>query len=123
MEDIFITEFFELDNEFEELGVFDSIINRDSPFFINLLRLRVCAVMEFQDSYERINDFYRQIMILLKGSKAKGTLQRIFVYVKVGHPKRDEKLEELHKERLKKEDNPPELFIIDAQKQTSASKR
>lgn len=72
MEDIFITEFFELDNEFEELGVFDSIINRDSPFFINLLRLRVCAVMEFQDSYERINDFYRQIMILLKGSKAKG---------------------------------------------------
>lgn len=39
MEDIFITEFFELDTEFEELGVFDSIINNDSPFFINLLRL------------------------------------------------------------------------------------
>ena len=37
MEDIFITEFLNLDNEFKELGVFDSIINRDSPFFINLL--------------------------------------------------------------------------------------
>ena len=33
MEDIFITEFLNLDNEFKELGVFDSIINRDSPFF------------------------------------------------------------------------------------------
>jgi hypothetical protein len=41
MEDIFITEFLNLDNEFKELGVFDSIINRDSPFFINLLRLKV----------------------------------------------------------------------------------
>ena len=29
MEDIFITEFLNLDNEFKELGVFDSIINRD----------------------------------------------------------------------------------------------
>ena len=29
MEDIFITEYLNLDNEFKELGVFDSIINRD----------------------------------------------------------------------------------------------
>ena len=63
MEDIFITEFFELDTEFEELGVFDSIINNDSPFFINLLRLKVNNTSEFQGSYERINNFYRQIMI------------------------------------------------------------
>lgn len=72
MEDIFITEFFELDNEFEELGVFDSIINRDSHFFINLLRLKVNDTLEFQGSYERINEFYREIMILLKSSKTKG---------------------------------------------------
>ena len=71
MEDIFITEFFELDTEFEELGVFDSIINNDSPFFINLLRLKVNNTSEFQGSYERINNFYRQIMILLESSKSK----------------------------------------------------
>ena len=65
MEDIFITEFLNLDNEFKELGVFDSIINRDSPFFINLLRLKVNKTPEFQGSYERINSFYRKIMILL----------------------------------------------------------
>lgn len=72
MEDIFITDFLGLNNEFEELGVFDSIINRDSPFFINLLRLKESNTLEFQGSYESINDFYRKIMILLKSSKAKG---------------------------------------------------
>ena len=72
MEDIFITEFFELDSEFEELGVFDSIINRDSPFFINLLRLKVNKTPEFQGSYEGINDFFRMIMLLLDGSNSKG---------------------------------------------------
>lgn len=72
MEDIFITEFLNLDNEFKELGVFDSIINRDSPFFINLLRLKVNKTPEFQDSYERINSFYRRIMILFHSSENKG---------------------------------------------------
>ena len=72
MEDIFITEFLELDSEFEELGVFDSIINRDSPFFINLLRLKVNNTPEFQGSYEGINDFFRRIMLLLENSNSKG---------------------------------------------------
>ncbi|MBE5869782.1 MAG: hypothetical protein E7294_00755 [Lachnospiraceae bacterium] len=71
MEDIFVTEFFELDSEFEELGVFDSIINRDSPFFINLLRLKVNKTPEFQESYEGINDFFRMIMLLLDGANNK----------------------------------------------------
>ena len=89
MEDIFITEFFELDSEFEELGVFDSIINRDSPFFINLLRLKVNKTPEFQGSYEGINDFFRTIMLLLDGSNSKGdklykkALQLFFVIAKL----------------------------------------
>lgn len=71
MEDIFITDFFELETEFEDLGVFDSIINRDSPFFINLLRLKVNQTQEFQGAYERINEFYRKIMVLLDASNSK----------------------------------------------------
>ncbi len=72
MDNIFITEFFDLDTELEELGVFDSIINNDSPFFINLLRLKVNEVPEFQNSYESINRFFRQIMMLLEASNSKG---------------------------------------------------
>ena len=45
------------------------------------------------------------------------------MYVKVGNPVRDDKIESLHKSRLEKGENPPKLFIIDSQKQTSASKR
>lgn len=55
--------------------------------------------------------------------KAEGTTQRVFVYVKVGNSGRDKKIEELHAARIDRGDNPPELFIIDSQKQTSASKR
>lgn len=56
-------------------------------------------------------------------AKAEGTTQRVFVYVKVGNPVRDDKIESLHKFRLENGENPPKLFIIDSQKQTSASKR
>ena len=56
-------------------------------------------------------------------AKAEGTTQRVFVYVKVGNPVRDDKIESLHKFRLENGENPPKLFVIDSQKQTSASKR
>jgi len=55
--------------------------------------------------------------------KAEGTTQRVFVYVKVGNPGRDKRIEELHASRLNNGENPPELFIIDSKEQTSASKR
>ena len=45
------------------------------------------------------------------------------MYVKVGNPGWDKRIEELHASRLNNGENPPELFIIDSQEQTSASKR
>lgn len=56
-------------------------------------------------------------------AKAEETTQRVFVYVKVGNHGRDKMIEELHASRLNNGENPPELFIIDSQEQTSASKR
>lgn len=72
MDEIFISEFFDLDNELDELGVFDSIINIDSKFFINILRLKQSEIVEFKGSYNRINDFFRTIMILLDTANDKG---------------------------------------------------
>ena len=34
VEPVFISDFFELDDRLEELGVFDSIINKDSHFLL-----------------------------------------------------------------------------------------
>lgn len=72
MDDIFVSEFWGIDDEFEKLGVFDSIMNRDSNFFINLLRLKRAHTPEFQGSYGRVNEFYDRIMILLDGSQKIG---------------------------------------------------
>ncbi len=69
MDDVFISEFFGLDDAFEQKGVFDSIMNHDSHFFINLLRLKKAKTPEFQGAYGRINDFFDTIMILLDGAE------------------------------------------------------
>lgn len=69
---MFVSEYLKLDNELEELGVFDSILNEDSHFFINIVRLKSTKTPEFQNSYERINSFFSQIATLLETSKEKG---------------------------------------------------
>lgn len=72
MDDIFISEFFELDEELEYLGTFDAIINKDSHFFINILRLKEATTPEFIGAYQKVNDYFEKIMILLENSEAKG---------------------------------------------------
>lgn len=72
MGDMFLSEYLHLDDELEELGVFDSIINRDSPFFINILRLKQAHSPEFAGSYQKINQYFANIMILLTHSNEKG---------------------------------------------------
>lgn len=71
MDGVFISDFLELDNKLDELGVFDALIDRDSHFFINVLRLKQAQTPEFAGSYERINDFFGKIMILLQNSNQK----------------------------------------------------
>ena len=72
MEDIFISDFLELNDELDQLGVFDAVITTDSHFFINILRLKETSVPQFSTSYQKINEYFRNIMILLTASKEKG---------------------------------------------------
>lgn len=71
MNAIFLSDFLKLNNELSEIGMFDAIINRDSHFFINILRLKKAQTTEFEGSYKRINDFFENIMLLLLNSKQK----------------------------------------------------
>ena len=68
----FISEYLSLDRELEELGVFDAILDEDSNFFINLIRLKNTQVPEFKTSYKKINDFFSRIATLLDVSDKKG---------------------------------------------------
>lgn len=65
-ESILVSDYLGIDFEiFDENGIFDAVINRDSAFFINLLRLKDAKVTEFAESYQHINDFFSTIATLL----------------------------------------------------------
>lgn len=69
---VFVSDEFGLDSGLEELGVFDSLMDEDSNFFINIKRLRDTKVPEFRGSYNNINSYFRDLGILLKVSKEPG---------------------------------------------------
>lgn len=45
---MFVSEYLGLNDELEEMGVFDCVFDNDSSFFINLMRLKVSDVPEFK---------------------------------------------------------------------------
>lgn len=69
---VFVSDEFKLGLGLEELGVFDSLMDEDSNFFINIKRLRDTKVPEFRYSYNNINSYFRNLGILLKASKNPG---------------------------------------------------
>lgn len=65
-----LSEYLNLTDELDNLGVFDALLDADSPFFINILRLKDTITPEFQNSYEHINEFFRGIIKLLDHADA-----------------------------------------------------
>lgn len=68
---MFVSEYFGLDDELDKMRVFDCVLDNDSRFFINLMRLKVSDVPEFKDSYQRINDYFSEIATPLNASDSK----------------------------------------------------
>ncbi|AOM84467.1 hypothetical protein [Salisediminibacterium beveridgei] len=65
---MFVSDELNLGSKLEQLGVFDSLMDEDSNFFINIIRLRNTEVPEFKNSYENINSYFMKLGILLKAS-------------------------------------------------------
>ena len=57
-------------------GVFDVLIDEDSHFFINIKRLQATNISEFVGAYEKVNEYFRQIGILLKAATPEDKLYR-----------------------------------------------
>lgn len=68
---MFVSEYLGLNDELEEMGVFDCVLDNDSRFFINLMRLKVSDVPEFKWAYQRINDYFSEIATFLNASDSK----------------------------------------------------
>ena len=69
VEDILVSDYLKIEyTEFEERGIFDAVVNRDSAFFINVMRLKKATVEEFIGSYQRINTFFDELALLLENA-------------------------------------------------------
>lgn len=65
------SDYLSLGDELERENIFDPILDSDSHFFINLQRLKKASTPEFQESYQRINEYFRKIIKLLDRAKSK----------------------------------------------------
>ena len=96
-----------------QVTLISSLSKAGSEQLQTVIEIKLSSNADYLHGYEeQIEDY----------AKAEGTDKRILVYVQVGNPKRDETIQKRHQERLDNGSNPPLLFMIDAQKQTSASK-
>lgn len=62
---MFISEYLNLTDELDEKGVFDALLDKDSHFFINVIRLKNATVPEFKSAYLHLNQFFSDIATLL----------------------------------------------------------
>ena len=66
---MFISDYLQLNEEqfdhFVEMGVFDALLDKDSNFFINVIRLKKSTIPEFMEAYAHLNKFFSEIATLL----------------------------------------------------------
>jgi hypothetical protein len=60
----------------KKAGVFNALLDKDSHFFINLKRLQATNVPEFSESYNRINEYFAKIGLLLVAAQPNDKLYR-----------------------------------------------
>ena len=75
---MFLSDYLEIGDSLENNGVFDPVLDKDNAFFINIQRLKETTTLEFQDSYEKINDFFRKIIKLLNRAEWKSEKDTFF---------------------------------------------
>lgn len=73
---IFISDYFGVD--FDEIGVFDAIMDTDSHYFINVTRLKDSTTPEFISAYSKINEYFRSIALLLDYASGKTAKDRFY---------------------------------------------
>lgn len=68
---VLLSRYLSIGNKLKEVKVFDQILDLDANYFININRIRYTKVKEFKNGYEKINNYFKKIGILLRHSKVK----------------------------------------------------
>ncbi|MDO5331472.1 MAG: hypothetical protein Q4E99_02225 [Bacillota bacterium] len=71
---MFVSEYFDLTSELNKLGVFDAVLDRDSHFFINVIRLKNSTIPEFVAAYGHLNKFFSEIATMLNAAETEDDL-------------------------------------------------
>ncbi|HBL50486.1 MAG TPA: hypothetical protein DDZ65_09620, partial [Firmicutes bacterium] len=64
------TEFNIPEEKLQQIGLFNVFLDEDSHFFINIKRLQATTVSEFIGAYEKVNQYFHEIGLLLKTSRS-----------------------------------------------------
>lgn len=79
---MFVSDYFQLNDEMldrmDSLGVFDALLDKDSSFFINIIRLKSSTVPEFIEAYQHINSFFSDVATLLDAADAPSMKDKMY---------------------------------------------
>ncbi len=79
---MFVSDYFALTdeqlNKFIDLGVFDALLDKDSNFFINTIRLKKSTVPEFIEAYQNLNKFFSDIATLLDAADSPSMSDKMY---------------------------------------------
>jgi hypothetical protein len=66
---ILLSTYLNIGNKLNSVKAFDQILDLDANYFININRVKDTNVKEFKNGYKKINDYFKNIGLLLKHSK------------------------------------------------------
>ncbi len=79
---MFVSDYFELDEKqvqkMSAMGVLDALLDKDSHFFINIIRLKESTTPEFVEAYQHINKFFSDIATLLDAADTPSMEDRFY---------------------------------------------
>lgn len=73
---MFVSEYF--DTDLKRTGVFDALLDKDSHFFINVIRLKKSTLPEFIEAYQHMNRYFSDIATLLDAADEPNTKDKMY---------------------------------------------
>ena len=70
---ITLSEYLNLKDKLDEEGIFDTILDIDANYFINIKRIKDTKEKNFENSYGRIQQFFRNIYKILSSTNDKNS--------------------------------------------------
>lgn len=75
-----LSDYLKIDYKLDDNGMFAPVLDEDSHFFINFQRLKKTRISEYTHSFEKIHEFFRKIIKLLKNLEKQSRRKVFFMF-------------------------------------------